>query len=75
MITKYIKANRRHFVMELQTLVRFASVSAQPSHKPDVDACASWLPWIPRGSISCSSVRTAADPSPIVPPCRLPSLI
>ena len=30
-------------VNELQTLVRFPSVSAKTAHKPDLAACANWL--------------------------------
>jgi acetylornithine deacetylase/succinyl-diaminopimelate desuccinylase-like protein len=39
----YIRKNRNRFVEELKTLVRFASVSTQPEHSRDVEACADWL--------------------------------
>lgn len=43
MIPGYLAKNRGHFIEELRQLVRFPSVSAQPKHKRDVDACARWL--------------------------------
>jgi acetylornithine deacetylase/succinyl-diaminopimelate desuccinylase-like protein len=43
MIQKYLSQNRRQFVDQLKTLVRFPSVSAQPEHRRDVLACADWL--------------------------------
>ncbi len=42
-VSRYIARNRARFVSELKTLVRFASVSAQPAHKPDILACARWV--------------------------------
>ena len=42
-IQKYLAQNRRHFVEQLKTLVRFRSISTQPSHRRDVLACADWL--------------------------------
>lgn len=39
----YLRQNRERFVTELKTLVRFASVSAQPQHATDCAACATWL--------------------------------
>jgi acetylornithine deacetylase/succinyl-diaminopimelate desuccinylase-like protein len=42
-IQKYLSKNRRKFVEQLKTLVRFASVSIQPDHRGDVLACADWL--------------------------------
>jgi acetylornithine deacetylase/succinyl-diaminopimelate desuccinylase-like protein len=43
MIQEYLSQNRRQFVDQLKTLVRFPSVSAQPEHRSDVLACADWL--------------------------------
>ena len=43
MIDRYLKKNRARFLTELQQLVRFPSVSAQPAHRADVHACANWL--------------------------------
>ncbi|HUJ71042.1 MAG TPA: dipeptidase [Verrucomicrobiae bacterium] len=42
-IHKYLSQNRRQFVQELKSLVRFASVSTQPERRRDVLACADWL--------------------------------
>jgi len=42
-IQKYLSKNRRKFVEQLKTLVRFASISAQSAHRRDVLACADWL--------------------------------
>ena len=43
MIDRYLKQHRNRFLTELQQLVRFPSVSAQPAHRADVHACANWL--------------------------------
>ena len=40
---RYAQAERRRFVTELQELVRFPSVSAQPKHAGDMKRCAAWL--------------------------------
>jgi len=42
-ITEYLEQNQARFIEELCAYVRFPSVSAQPKHKPDVQACAEWL--------------------------------
>ena len=42
-IQKYLSQNRRPFVEQLKTLVRFPSVSTQPEHLRDVLSCADWL--------------------------------
>jgi acetylornithine deacetylase/succinyl-diaminopimelate desuccinylase-like protein len=42
-ILSYLKKNQSRFVNELCKYVRFASVSAQPEHRPDLQACAEWL--------------------------------
>lgn len=39
----YAQAHRSRAVAELQDLVRFPSVSAQPQHAADVRRCAAWL--------------------------------
>ncbi len=39
----YITANRDRFLDELQQLLRFPSISAQPEHHADTLACAQWL--------------------------------
>ena len=39
----YLQANQNRFVQELCEYVRFPSVSAQPQHRPDLQACAEWL--------------------------------
>jgi acetylornithine deacetylase/succinyl-diaminopimelate desuccinylase-like protein len=42
-VLDYLKQNQDRFVAELCDYLRFASVSAQPPHKPDLLACAEWL--------------------------------
>jgi acetylornithine deacetylase/succinyl-diaminopimelate desuccinylase-like protein len=39
----YLDANRDRFIRDLCEYVRFPSVSAQPKHKGDMQACAGWL--------------------------------
>ena len=39
----YLKRNQARFVAELCEFLRFPSVSAQPQHKADLQACAEWL--------------------------------
>lgn len=42
-ITDYLRANQSRFIEELCDYVRFPSVSAQPQHRKDLQACAEWL--------------------------------
>jgi acetylornithine deacetylase/succinyl-diaminopimelate desuccinylase-like protein len=42
-VLDYLKSNQPRFVDELCEYVRFASVSAQPTHAKDMAACAEWL--------------------------------
>src|SRR3954453_13130165 len=42
-VIDYLKQNQSRFVDELCEYVRFPSVSAQPQHKPDLQACAEWV--------------------------------
>jgi len=42
-VLKYLAANQARFVEELCRYIRFPSVSAQPTHKGDMLACAEWL--------------------------------
>lgn len=42
-VLAYLRANQKRFVNELCDYVRFPSVSAQPPHRPDMQACAKWL--------------------------------
>jgi len=42
-ILDYLAANEARFVDELCAYVRFPSVSAQPNHRADLQACADWL--------------------------------
>jgi acetylornithine deacetylase/succinyl-diaminopimelate desuccinylase-like protein len=42
-IEAYLKENQGRFVDELCQYVRFPSVSAQPQHRHDLQACAHWL--------------------------------
>lgn len=42
-IENYLVANEQRFISELCEYVKFPSISAQPQHKPDLQACAEWL--------------------------------
>jgi acetylornithine deacetylase/succinyl-diaminopimelate desuccinylase-like protein len=42
-VLDYLKTNQSRFIAELCEYVRFPSVSAQPQHGPDLQACAEWL--------------------------------
>src|SRR5437879_10232913 len=42
-VIDYLRANQTRFVRELCEYVRFASVSAQPQHRQDLQACAEWV--------------------------------
>jgi len=42
-VLDYLKKNNDRFVAELCEYLRFPSVSAQPQHKKELDACADWI--------------------------------
>src|SRR6266446_5498355 len=42
-VLDYLNHNQSRFVDELREYVRFPSVSAQPQHKQDLQACAEWV--------------------------------
>jgi acetylornithine deacetylase/succinyl-diaminopimelate desuccinylase-like protein len=42
-VIEYLKQNESRAVAELSEYLRFPSVSAQPKHKPDLQACAEWV--------------------------------
>ncbi len=42
-IIDYLRENQPRFVDELCDYIRFPSVSAQPQHRKDLEACAGWL--------------------------------
>jgi succinyl-diaminopimelate desuccinylase len=42
-VIDYLKQNQPRFVEELCDYLRFPSVSAQPQHKADLQACAEWV--------------------------------
>ncbi|HWI55664.1 MAG TPA: dipeptidase [Bacillota bacterium] len=42
-VLDYLKQNESRFVNDLCDYVRFASVSAQPQHRQDLQACGEWL--------------------------------
>jgi acetylornithine deacetylase/succinyl-diaminopimelate desuccinylase-like protein len=42
-VLDYLEANQPRFVQELCDYIRFPSVSTQPEHRADVQACAEWL--------------------------------
>ena len=43
MIDRYLHQHRNRFLAELRQLIRFPSISGQPTHRSDVQACAAWL--------------------------------
>src|SRR5436309_15703603 len=42
-VINYLEQNQSRFVSELCDYVRFPSVSAQPEHRNDLQACAEWV--------------------------------
>src|SRR5271169_5258521 len=42
-VLDYLKQNQARFLAEFCDYLRFPSVSAQPQHKKDLQACATWL--------------------------------
>src|SRR5204863_2221423 len=42
-VLRYLQKNQARFVHELCDYVSFPSVSAQPHHRKDLEACARWL--------------------------------
>jgi acetylornithine deacetylase/succinyl-diaminopimelate desuccinylase-like protein len=42
-VIDFLKANEPRYINELCEYVRFPSVSAQPQHRADLEACAQWL--------------------------------
>src|SRR5580704_15976122 len=42
-VLNYLKQNQGRFLAEFCDYLRFPSVSAQPQHKKDLQACAAWL--------------------------------
>lgn len=40
---EYLKRHEARFIQELCDYIRFPSVSTQPDHKSDLEACAAWL--------------------------------
>src|SRR5256885_316196 len=42
-VLDYLNQNQNRFVSELCQYVRFPSVSAQPDHRHDLQACAEWV--------------------------------
>jgi acetylornithine deacetylase/succinyl-diaminopimelate desuccinylase-like protein len=42
-VLDYLKQNQARFIEELCEYVRFPSVSAQPQHRADLQACAEWV--------------------------------
>jgi acetylornithine deacetylase/succinyl-diaminopimelate desuccinylase-like protein len=42
-VIDYLKQNQSRFIEELCAYLRFPSVSAQPKHKADLQACAEWV--------------------------------
>jgi acetylornithine deacetylase/succinyl-diaminopimelate desuccinylase-like protein len=42
-VIEYLRENQARFLKDLSDYVRFPSVSAQPAHRKDLQACAEWL--------------------------------
>lgn len=42
-VIDYLEQNQERFVSQLCEYVRFPSVSAQPQHRNDLQACAEWV--------------------------------
>src|SRR5437016_10637510 len=42
-VLDYLKQNQSRFIAELREYIRFPSVSAQPQHRQDLQACAEWV--------------------------------
>ncbi len=42
-VGEYLALHQERFIADLCAYARFPSVSAQPKHKPDVQACAQWI--------------------------------
>src|SRR5215471_4637847 len=42
-VIEFLKANESRYINELCEYVRFPSVSAQPQHRSDLEACAQWV--------------------------------
>src|SRR2546427_2647629 len=62
-VLDYLKQNQPRFVHELCDYVRFPSVSAQPGHKTDLEACARWLTQhCAQIGLSARLVETAGNP-------------
>lgn len=57
--TKYIKENQKQFVEELFEFLRIPSISAQSSHKADMERCAEWL--------AKSLLKAGADRAEVMP--------
>jgi acetylornithine deacetylase/succinyl-diaminopimelate desuccinylase-like protein len=65
-VIDYLKANQERFVLELGEYLRFASVSAQSEHKPDLQSCAEWLAAHCRGIGLTAEVRATAGHSIVI---------
>ena len=57
-VIDYLKANQKRFLEEYFEYLRFPSVSAQPNHKKDLEACAEWL------KAHCNQIGLKAEVQP-----------
>jgi acetylornithine deacetylase/succinyl-diaminopimelate desuccinylase-like protein len=57
-VINYLKANQKRFLEEYFEYLRFPSVSAQPKHKKDLEACSKWL------TAHCKSIGLTAEMHP-----------
>ena len=64
-VLDYLAANEARFIDELCGYLRFPSVSAQSSHRPDMRACSSWLVAHCR-AIGLKASRHATSGHPVV---------
>lgn len=58
-VKSYIEINKDRFVNELFNLLRIPSISAESSHRPDMQRCAEWL--------AATLVEAGADRADVMP--------
>ena len=62
-VLAYLKKNQPRFVEELIEYVSIPSVSAQPTHKPDMDRCARWIAARAEGAALSPALATRRNSS------------
>ena len=62
-VLNYLEQNKPRFLDELFQYIRFPSVSAQPTHREDLAACAGWLKRLCEGvGLKASLIPTPGNP-------------